>query len=111
LGDKLNNQIILNKTVSFNATILNLVIFFKSSEFFCYLVIFAGKPVAALHPANVSHTAVRAVYPHVHTLKESMLTISCTTASVECCLSRYSVIIYTIAKLLWRRTMQLQLLC
>jgi len=41
---------------------------------------------------NVSHTAMRAVYPYVHTLKKSMLTTSCTTASVERYLSKMAVL-------------------
>jgi len=30
-----------------------------------------------------------AVYPYVHALLKSMMTTSCTTASVECCQSRW----------------------
>jgi len=41
---------------------------------------------------NVSHTAMRAVYPYVHTLIKSMPTISCTTVSVERCLSKMAVL-------------------
>jgi len=41
---------------------------------------------------NVSHTAMRAVYPYVHTLIKSMPTTSCTNASVERCLSKMAVL-------------------
>jgi len=41
---------------------------------------------------NVSHTAMRAVYPYVHALIKSMLTTSCTNASVERCLSKMAVL-------------------
>jgi len=41
-----------------------------------------------------SHTAMRAVYPYVHALK-SMQTISCTTAPVERCLSKWRCYKYT----------------
>jgi len=41
---------------------------------------------------NVSHTAMKAVYPYVHKLMKSKLTISCTTASVERCLSKMAVL-------------------
>jgi len=49
------------------------------------------------HSENVSHTAMRAVYPYVHTLVKLKLTISCTTASMERCLSKMAVlqILYT----------------
>jgi len=40
--------VVSSKTVNFNAEILNQVIFFKSSEFFVNLVIFAKTSVAAL---------------------------------------------------------------
>jgi len=39
---------ISSKTGNFKAEILKLVIFFRSSEFFVNLVIFAKNPVAAL---------------------------------------------------------------
>jgi len=39
---------ISSKTANFNAEILNQVIFFRSSEFFVNLVIFAKNSVAAL---------------------------------------------------------------
>jgi len=35
LGNKVNRYIISGKTANFNAKILNLVIFFRSSEFYC----------------------------------------------------------------------------
>jgi len=35
---------------------------------------------------------MRAVYPYVHTLIKSKLAISCTTASVEHCLSKMAVL-------------------
>ena len=35
LGNKVNKYIISSKTANFEAKILNLVIFFRSSEFFC----------------------------------------------------------------------------
>jgi len=41
------------------------------------------------------HTAKRAVYTYVHTLIKSKLTISCATASVERCLSRWRCYKYT----------------
>jgi len=72
------------------------------------------------HSANVSHTTRRAVYPYVHALIKSKLTISCTTASVERCLSKMADrhlyitfvggVINMLAKSLWRRTIELQLL-
>jgi len=42
--------------------------------------------------ANVSHTAMRAVYSYVHTLIILKLTISCTTLSVEHCLSKMALL-------------------
>jgi len=61
---------------------------------------------------SVSQTAMRAVYSYVHTLIKSMITISCTTASVERCVSRwyYKGIINILVKSLLRRTIELQLL-
>jgi len=44
------------------------------------------------HSANVSHTAMRAVYPYALTLIKSKLVISCTTVSVEHCLSKMMVL-------------------
>jgi len=37
LGNKVNRHIISGKTANFNAKILNLVIFFRSSEFFLWI--------------------------------------------------------------------------
>ena len=41
---------------------------------------------------NVRHTAMRTVCPYIHTLIKLMLTTSCTTASVEHCLSKMAVL-------------------
>ena len=48
--------------------------------------------LATLHSANVRRTAMRAVYPCVHTLIKVMLTISCTAGSVERYLSTKAVL-------------------
>jgi len=45
---KINQYIISSKSANSNTQILILVIFFRSSDFFVNLVIFAKKPVAAL---------------------------------------------------------------
>ena len=63
-----------------------------------------------VHSANISHTAMRAVYPHVHTLIKSMLTTSYTTAFVERAVYQDGGVINILAKSLQRRTMELQLL-
>ena len=55
-------------------------------------------------------TAMGAVYPYVHTLLKSMLTTSCTTASVEHGVYQDGGVINILAKSLRRRTVELQLL-
>jgi len=55
-----NQIIILSKTTNFDSNILNLVIFFRSSEFFFENVVtFAEKPVAALRIVNLLMATVR----------------------------------------------------
>ena len=55
-----------------------------------------------------NRTAVRAVYPNVHTLIKSMLTISYTTASVERAVYQDGGVTNILAKSLRRRTIELQ---
>jgi len=57
-----------------------------------------------------NRTAMRAVYPNVHTLIKSMLTTSCTTASVEHAVYQDGGVTNILAKSLRRRTIELQLL-
>jgi len=59
--------------------------------------------------ANVNRTAMRAVYPSIHALIKSMLTTSCTTASVERAVYQGGGVTNILAKSL-RRTIALQLL-
>jgi len=53
---------------------------------------------------------MRAIYPNVHTLIKSMLTTSCTTASVERTVYQDGGVTNILAKSLRRRTIELQLL-
>ena len=53
---------------------------------------------------------MRAVYPNVHTLIKSMLTTSCTTATVERGVCQDGGVINILAKSLRRRTIELQVL-
>ena len=57
-----------------------------------------------------NRTAMRAVYPNIRTLIKSMLTTSCTTASVERAVYQDGGFINILAKSLRRRTIELQLL-
>jgi len=57
-----------------------------------------------------NRTAMRAVYPHVHTLIKSMLTTSCTIATVERGVYQDGGVLNILAKSLRRRTVELQLL-
>jgi len=65
------------------------------------------RPPRTLNPPL--HTTMRVVYPYVHTLIKSKLSISCTTASVEHFLSRWQYYKYSLLpKPLQRRTIELQ---
>ena len=57
-----------------------------------------------------NRTAMRAVYPNAHTLIKSMLTTSCTTASVERAVYQDGGVMNILAKSLRRRSIELQLL-
>jgi len=57
-----------------------------------------------------NRTAMRAVYPNVHTLIKSMLTTSCTTVSVERAVCQDGGVTNILAKSLQRRMIELQLL-
>ena len=57
-----------------------------------------------------NRTAMRTVDLNLHTLIKSMLTTSCTIASVECAVYQDGGVINILAKSLRRRTIELQLL-
>jgi len=65
------------------------------------------------HLPNVSHTAIRSVYPYVHTLIKSKLTINCTTVYEALSIKDSGVInIPTVlAKSMWRRMIDLNCNC
>ena len=62
------------------------------------------------HSENVNRTAMRAVYPNVYTVIKSMLTTSCTTASVECAVYQDGGVINILAKSLRRRAIAIALI-